>query len=47
MKDFFPWPQEVKEDQQALLAEAQNSMKAFLSVQKVFLALQVWADHYL
>lgn len=34
-------PQEVKEDQKALLGQAQNSMKAVLAVQKVFMALQV------
>ena len=38
------WQQEVKEDQQSLLSRAQNSMKAVLGVQKVFVALQVQKD---
>ena len=38
---FIFYKQEVKEDQKALLGQAQNSMKAVLAVQKVFMALQV------
>ena len=39
---FIFYKQEVKEDQKALLGQAQNSMKAVLAVQKVFMALQVY-----